>query len=391
MTPNLLLLALCQAMLMSGASLMITTAAVVGDRLSSDPQWATLPLGLQFLATLATTIPASLLMQRIGRRRGFLIGAVSGLAGAGLAAFAVYRGDFVLFCVAALPIGVFNGFGQYYRFAAVEAAPEAFHSRAISWVLAGGLIAAFLGPNLANWSSDWLEVPYAGSFLGQIGLYLVALLALLGLRLPAPARNTTGSGRPLAEIARQPAFMVAVLNAMVAYGVMSLLMTATPLAMKAHHHPFEDAAFVIQWHLLGMFAPSFFTGSLIRRFGLIPMMVTGLTLLLAAVLAGLSGTGLMAFWTSLVALGLGWNFLFVAATDLLTRSYQPSERAKAQAFNDFLMVGCVALASFSAGALQHRLGWAAVNLGVLPLLLVSLLATLWLGWRQGRAAPQPAG
>ncbi|MBD3669304.1 MAG: MFS transporter [Gammaproteobacteria bacterium] len=385
MLQNIWLLSGLQALMMSGNTLLITTSALVGYELASDKSLATLPLALQFLATMLVTIPASFIMKRIGRRAGFALGLLLALSGASLLAFAVSGHHFWLFALGAVLIGMFNGFGVYYRFAAVDVANEEYKSRAISWVLAGGVLAALVGPNLANWTHDWSEVAFSGSFIALIGVYALSLLVLMFLRVPnTAASEQTGRSRPLREIAVQPVFIVAVLGAMLGYGVMSFIMTATPLAMK-HQHPFTDTAFVIQWHVLGMYAPSFFTGHLIKRFGVLSVMIAGVILNLATVMTNLAGTSVGHYWLALLMLGVGWNFLFVGGTTLLTESYREQEKAKVQAINDFLVFSSVTIASASAGALQYRYGWETVNIGVLPLLAVILLSLVWLMLRRRRA------
>ena len=383
MKRNVTLLALSQAMLITGTSLLLASCALVGMNLSSIKSLATLPLALLFLAQMATTIPASLYMQRVGRRLGFLTSAVFGMAGAAIATLGVFKAEFSIFCFGTILIGVFNGFGQYYRFAAAETAPEEYRSRAISYVLAGGLIAAFAGPNLAKWSRQLLPEEFAGSFAILIGIYLLALGVAFFLRMPEPgaAARATG-GRPLGEIARQPAYLVAVASAMVGYGVMNFIMIATPLAMHDYAHPFSDTAFVIQWHVFGMFAPSFFTGQLIRKFGTANIMLVGVLLLGLCVGINFSGIAVIHFWSSLIFLGLGWNFMFVGATTLLTETYSPNEKAKAQALNDFIVFGTVTLTSFSSGAVQNILGWKTINMAVIPFLILIALANFWLRRKQ---------
>jgi MFS family permease len=378
MKKNVLLLAAAQAMMMTGGSLLIATSALVGFRLSPDKTLATLPLAMQMLASLLTSIPASLLMQRIGRRGGFLLGSVLGLAGAALAAWAIVAGSFALFVLAAALSGMFTGFGSYYRFAAADAASEDYKSRAISYVLAGGVVAALVGPNLAHWTHTWLAAPFAGSFVALTGIMLLSFVTLLFLDIPRRTAETGDGGRSLTAIAAQPAFVVAAIGGMFGYGVMALVMTATPLSMHDHHYAFGDTAFVIEWHVLGMFAPSFFTGSLIRRFGVLNVMLAGAVLNAACVLVNLGGTSLAHYWLALTLLGVGWNFLFIGATTLLTETCTPAEKAKTQALNDFLVFGTVTLAVLSAGHLQHHFGWRAVNLGVVPLILVTLAALVWL-------------
>ena len=385
MKRNVLLLALNQAMLITGTSLLLASCALVGMTLTSTRALATLPLALLFLAQMTTTIPASLYMQRVGRRRGFMTSAVFGMAGAAVATAGIFRTDFSIFCLGTILIGVFNGFGQYYRFAAAETAPEEYRSRAISYVLAGGLIAAFAGPNLARYSRQLLPEEFAGSFAILIGIYLLAFGLAFCLRMPdsGPVKRESG-GRPLGEIARQPTYIVAVASAMVGYGVMNFIMIATPLAMHDHAHPFADTAFVIQWHVFGMFVPSFFTGQLIRKFGTANVMLAGAMLLGLCVGINFTGTTVAHFWSALIFLGLGWNFLFVGATTQLTKTYRPEEKARAQALNDFIVFGTVSVTSLSSGAVQNMLGWQVINMAVIPFLILVFLANLWL-----RGSPGP--
>jgi MFS family permease len=384
---NVVLLALSQAVLITGTSLLLASCALVGMTLSSTKALATLPLALLFLAQMATTIPASLYMQRVGRRLGFMTSSVFGMAGAAIATVGVMQAEFSIFCLGTILIGVFNGFGQYYRFAAADAAPEEYRSRAISYVLAGGLIAAFAGPNLAKWSRQLLPGEFAGSYAILTGIYLLAFSIAFFLTIPKPGATTrSAGGRPLAEIARQPAYLVAVASAMVGYGVMNFIMIATPLAMHGYAHPFSDTAFVIQWHVFGMFVPSFFTGHLIRKFGTANIMLAGVVLLVLCVGINFTGTTVIHFWSSLIFLGLGWNFLFVAATTQLTETYSPGEKAKAQALNDFIVFGTVTLTSFSSGAVQNILGWKTINTAVIPFLILIALANFWLRGRPGSQA-----
>jgi MFS family permease len=372
------LLALAQAMLMTGTSLLISTSALVGRNLAPDPGWATIPLGLQFLALTLSTIPASLFMGRYGRRAGFLVGVNLGVAGTLLAGYAILAGSFVLFCAAAVLLGSFNATGQFYRFAAAEVASESLRARAIGLVLAGGIVAAFMGPNLAAWSRQLAGPDFAASYLILAVLYLIGLLAILPLRIPLPPRIALrAQGRPLREIAKTPVFAMAVLAATVGYGVMNLLMVATPLAMEGHHHRFEDAAFVIQWHVVAMFLPSFFTGDLIRRFGLQRILVVGVLLNLASVGVNSHGHDVVHYWLSLMLLGVGWNFLFIGGTTLLTEAYRPEEKAKTQAVNDFIVFATVTVTALGSGALLATVGWAAVNALVVPFLLGVLLALWW--------------
>ena len=396
MKRNVWLLALCLALMMTANALLITTSALVGLGLAAanslPESLSTLPLAIQFIATMLTTIPASLLMKRIGRRAGFFVGSTVGTAGAAMACYAIVQGSFVLFAIATALFGVHNGFGTYYRFAAADIASADYRATAISYVMAGGVVAALLGPNLASWTNSWLSAtPFAGSYLALIGIYCLSLAVLAFIRIPpAPASLRQGSGRSLDIIGAQPAFIVAVTVATLGYGVMALVMTATPLAMHAHAYSFANTAFVIEWHVLGMFAPSFFTGHLIRRFGVANIMLTGALLNVLTLAINLNGTSMTHVWAGLLLLGVGWNFLFVGATTLLTETYSEQEKAKVQAFNDFLVYTGVAIASLSAGALQHQFGWRVVNVGVLPLIGVILIAVLWLKLRPPGRTIAPA-
>ncbi|MGH6941952.1 MFS transporter [Hypericibacter sp.] len=381
---NVFILALCQALNVTGLSLMITVSAVTGHKLSSDPALSTLPLGLQFTAAMLTTFPVSLLMKRVGRRIGFSLGAFAALLGGTIMLVGVLQASFVIFCIGNAFIGIGAATAQFYRFAAADAADESFKARAISMVMVGGLIAAFLGPLSARWSRLAIEgTEFAGSFVVVMGLGLAALLLLQLLRIPRlTLEERRDTGRPLGEIARNATFVVAVIGGMIGYATMSFVMTASPLAMMAHNHSFDDNAFVIQWHVVGMFAPSFFTGHLIQRFGVLNVMLAGAAALLACVATGLSGTEVAHFWGAMLLLGLGWNFLYIGASALLTETYRPAERAKVQALNDFLIGFGVSVASLSSGALQAVFGWEVVNLSPLPAILAAALAVLWLKSRR---------
>lgn len=378
---NVLLLAACQALYMTGTSTVIATTAVAGGLLAPTHGLATLPFSFQFLVTMATIIPASLLMQRIGRRAGFLVGLAAGATGAALAAWGLFVHSFTLFAAGSAMIGVLNGFAVFYRFAAADAADEPFKSRAISLVLAGGLVAAFTGPNLARLTMNWIEgAPFAGSFAVLIGVHLVAAILLLGIHIPLEKREAaTGSGRPLRLILQNSIFAVALAAATAAYAGMNLVMTATPPAMLAHGHAFSSAAFVIQWHIFGMFAPSFFTGHLIARFGASRTIAVGAAFMLLCVGINLTGRDVMNFTIALLALGVGWNFMFVGATSLLAKAHTAAEKAKVQGFNDFVIFSGVAAASLASGAIENWLGWTAVNLAVVIPVMLAGLAALWLG------------
>lgn len=392
MRRNVFLLVASQSLLMTGNVVAVSTAALVGAALAPAASLATLPLALQFLATMLTTIPASLLMGRTGRAPGFVLGALAGVGGAALATAGILQGSFLLFCAATVLFGVFNGFGGYYRFAAAEASTPDYRPRAVSYVMAGGVVAALAGPNLARWARELVgQAEFAGSYAVLLGIFSLAVVLPLFLRIPRPPRVVEGDGgRPLVEIARQPAFVVAVMGAMVGYAVMVLLMTATPLAMRDHAHDFSATATVIQWHVLAMFVPSFITGHLIVRFGVLNVMLAGGALGAGALVAGFSGTGFLSFLFCLLLLGTSWNFLFIGGTTLLTETYRPEERAKTQALNNFLVFSTVTVASLSAAALLIQLRWQAVLLGVVPLLVLILALVLWLKARRRAEGQAPA-
>jgi MFS family permease len=382
-------LVLAQAIMMSVNTLMVTSAAIIGSHLSSDPALASLPLALQFVATMCTTIPASMLMRAVGRRKGFLLASIIGISGASCGAVAIYMDSFWLFCIGALGTGVYTGFGHYFRFAAIEVSPPQKKNNAISYVLAGGVAAALIGPNLANLSREVFALTYLGTLLSVIVLYALNAINFLFIKLPRPMpsdyRPTT---RPMMQIAAQPEFVAAVASAALGYSVMVLLMTATPLEMMHQHHNFGDVAFVIQWHVLGMFVPSFFTGHLINRFGVQRIILSGVALMLVCIGINFSGTTVEHFWIALLALGVGWNFMFIGGTSLLSETYRVEESAKAQAFNDFIVFSVAAISSFSAGALLHWLSWERVNSAAIPVLGLALLIQFWL-WMNRQATVKP--
>ncbi|MBD1846267.1 MFS transporter [Cyanobacteria bacterium FACHB-63] len=378
-----LLLALCQALAMTGSIVLFTIAALIGATLTPDKSLATLPLAILQLATMLTTIPAALILKRWGRKLGFMIGVFVGLSGASLGIYAVLANSFLLFNVATLLYGVFNGFVGYYRFAAADSASEAFRSRAISFVISGGILAALVGPQLAIWAKDWLPTTFAGGLVAIALLQIITLLLLNLVDLPPLTQQThSDQGRGLGTIMQQPVFIVAVLGSMMGYGVMALLMTATPLAMTAVHHPFHTAASVIQWHVLGMFTPSLFTGYLIARFGVLTIILVGILLNGLCIAINLAGTNAPHFFGALLLLGIGWNFMFIGSTTLLTKAYLPAERAKVQAAHDFLMLSFVALSTFLSGRLLNDWGWSGVNYSGLVLIGIALIAVLYLQqWR----------
>jgi predicted MFS family arabinose efflux permease len=376
---NVLILAACQTLYMSGTSLMITTSPLIGQLLAADKGLATLPLACHHAGVMVATIPASHLMRVIGRRSGFMFATLFGMSGAAIAGWAILEAWFWVFCLGVFIVGWFNGFAVFYRFAAADTASPEFRPKAISWVLTGGLFSAILGPELAKHTIHLLDpVMYAGSYFALIGLYVTNLLLVSQVRIPPlSAAERATSGRPLLQILAQPKCMVAVATAFIAYGVMSLLMTSTPLAMQACGFAFNASATVIQAHIVGMFAPSFFTGNLVKRFGAIRIIITGILINLACVGVDLAGIHFLNFGIGLFLLGVGWNFMFIGATTLLTEVHEPSERAKVQGFNDFLIFATIATAAFSSGNLLHYFGWATVNYGVLPFLVGILVFVVW--------------
>ena len=376
---NVLILSGCQALSMTGSSLVFAVCVLAGQYLADDKSLATLPLALQFTGTMLTTIPASLFMGKFGRRVGFTLGQCLGIFGAVLAAYAIYRQDFWLFAAASALLGAHNAFWQYYRFAAADTASEEYKAKAISYVMAGGVFAAVAGPQLAKWSVDMLSpVLFAGGYVVIICLSMLTILLLQAIRIPKPKSvGISSRGRPLRVIMRQPVFIVAVMSGMFGYGVMTLVMTATPLAMKFCGFDFFDTATIIQWHALAMFAPSFITGHLIKKFGVLNIILTGTLLYAASMAANLMGIDFLNFWGGLVLLGLGWNFMFVGGTTLLTEAYRAEEKSKVQAVNDFLVFGTVAIASFSSGALQNTFGWSAVNAAITLPICLAFAVVVW--------------
>jgi len=376
---NVSLLAACQAMLLTNNSTLIAINALAGLALAPYPWLATLPVTCWVLGSALTTVPASLYMKQVGRRAGLMRGAGVGILGALVCGGAVWLQNFWLLCAGTLVWGTYNAFGQYYRFAAAEVSGAEFRATAISLVLAGGLVGGILGPTTSRFTVDLLEPKFLGAYLALILCALVAIALLRFIQVPEPAaEERAASGRPMREIARQPKFAVAVLAAAIGYGVMNLLMTSTPIAMGACGHPYGDAAFVISSHVIGMFAPSFVTGTLIRRFGILPVLFTGALLNVAAIATAVSGISVAHFWMSLVLLGVGWNFLYVGGTALLTETYRPEERAKAQGANEFAIFVMMVISSLSSGMIVTGAGWELLNLAALLPLGAVLVAIAWL-------------
>ena len=376
---DVFLLSCCQALLLVNAAGLITMNGLVGYSLTDRKALATLGVTTYVLGSAAATLPFSLWMAKVGRRAGFMTGALINVAGCAVGATALALHSFALYCVATAIIGVYNAIGLQYRFAAAEVATQSDKARAISLVLAGGIVGGIVGPESTRISRDWLATPFAGSFV-LLALYaLVALAVQSRVHVPKPAREQHGDdGRPLSEIVRQPVFVVAVLAGGVGYGLMNLLMTATPIAMQICSHPFAATAFVIEWHVVGMFAPGFFTGSLIKRLGVLNVILAGLALMAAAALIGIAGVSITHFLFALSLVGVGWNFMYTGGTTLLTEAYRPAEKARTQGINDFVVFATMLISSVTSGALVSTSGWEAMNVAVLPFLAAIAAAVLWL-------------
>ena len=387
---HVLLLALSQALMLSAIVMSMALGAVLGGVLAPDKGFATLPIAMMVIGTAIASVPAALLMRRFGRRTGFLTGATLGLIGSLLCALALQQRSFALFVTGHLLLGSYQGFANYYRFAAIEATDPDHASRAISWVVAGGVIAAFLGPQLGQWGRDWVDGGlFVGSYLAQGALSLTALAILSQLEFKPVAVAHAVAPRPLREILAQPVLQASIFGAAIGYAVMIMVMTATPLAILGCGLPGSDITPVIQWHVVGMFAPSFFTGSLIKRYGAPRIMQIGFVLLLGHVVIALLGLEFLHFLSALILLGVGWNFAFIGGTALLTQTYRPAEQLKVQAVNEFVIFGLAAVATLSAGWLYDRFGWITLNLTVAPLLAIALLATVAIG-RRLRLQEKPA-
>ena len=376
---NVALLAGCQAMLFVNNVTMFSVAALAGYYLADNKALATLTSTSYVVGAALCMLPASFFMKRYGRRAGFQFGTSMGIIGAVLSCVAMWLHSFWLLCFAILVLGAYNAFGQYYRFAAADTASRDFKAKAISLVMASSIVGGIIGPELSKYTKDMFTIPFLGAYASLILFCLVTMGLLAFIRIPPPSEAERHEpARALTAVMAQPAFIVAVMGSAIGYGIMSLLMTATPLAMTFCGHPYNAAAFVIQWHVIGMFAPSFFTGSLIKRYGVLNIMFCGVLLEGASVAAALSGLQLAHFWWALVLLGVGWNFLYIGGTTLLTECYRPSEKAKAQGTHDFLVFVTTATSSFSSGLLINRSGWEMLNYAALPFLALIGAAIIWL-------------
>lgn len=384
---NVWILAVTQALFMSVQTMGISVTPLAGHMLlGADKSLATLPIFLQHAGIMLTTIPASFIMARIGRRAGFSIGAILGVLCGVIGAYAIFQRSFTLLCIATVIQGMAASFAWYYRFAAADLASPKTRAKAISYVMAGGVAAGLLGPELAKWSVDWFSpVTFAGVYVAMALTAVVSLVLLQALQIPRlTSAEVAEGGRPLREIASQPAFKTALISSMFGYGVMTLVMSSTPLAMLACGYAFSHSATVIQGHAIAMFLPSFFTGSLITRFGVLPIIATGAIIQIGCAVVNLAGIDFWNFFIANVLVGLGWNFTYVGGTTLLTSTYAPVERAKVQAAHDFTVYATTATAAALAGVLHSQVGWSVVNMAAIPLMMIIVASTIWLANVQRR-------
>ena len=389
---NLAVLIFAQAVLGVQMPINIILGGLAGAYLADNPAFATLPISIIVLTSMFMAPVASLFMGRYGRRAGFLLGAFAGGAGGAIAVWALAIGSFGLLLLASVGTGTYLSFQGFFRFAAAETVAPERQPKAIAWVLAGGLVNALVGPEIVRLAGDALApIPYAGAYAAIIGISLLGAAGIAFLRIPRPSSELRrDSGRPLAVIFRDPTVIAAVLCAMVSYAVMNLVMTSTPLAMVAHGFQEGHAADVVRWHVFAMFAPSFFTGHVIARFGHVRVIGFGLALLAACSAVALTGTEIHNFYLALIALGFGWNFGFIGSTSLLATAHSAAERAKVQGLNDFLVFGLVAAASFASGALLNAYGWSSVQLAGIPSLLLAAAALAWLRLVAAKPRREPA-
>lgn len=386
---NVLVLVAAQAILGAQLPMIFTIAGLAGSSLAPNVCWATLPITMMVIGSMLTATPLSMLMQRFGRRAGFFFGAAGGAAGAAIGGWGLATSSFLLFCIGALISGVYMSANGFYRFAAVDTASDAFRPKAISWVMAGGLLSAVVGPQLVKVTADEMAVPFLGSYLAVIVLNLAGSFLFFALDIPKPKPPAEGSplGRTRAELIRNPTILVAMICATVSYALMNLVMTSSPLAVVGCGFDKGNAADVVTAHVLAMYAPSFFTGHLIARFGTERIIALGLTILAAAGAVAMAGVQLENFFIALVLLGLGWNFGFIGATTMLTSAQRPEERGRLQGLNDLVVFGGVTMASFSSGGLMNcsggsvQAGWQMVNLAMLPFLVLAGGALIWLWLR----------
>jgi MFS family permease len=370
---NVMRLAIAQALTGANSAVIFATGSIVGATLAPSISLATVPLSMYVVGLATGTLPTGMISRTYGRRVAFIIGTGCGVLTGLLGAYAILHASFPLFCCATFLGGLYGAVSQSYRFAAADGASAAFRPKAVSWVMVGGVFAGVLGPQLVQWTMDvWPPYLFAFSFTMQALVALVAMAVLSGVDAPKPAPSDLHGGRPLLEIVRQPRFMAAAICGIIAYPIMNLVMTSAPLAMKMCGLAVSDSNFGLQWHIVAMYAPSFFTGSLIARFGAPKIVAAGLLLEAVAATIGLSGITALHFWATLIVLGVGWNFGFVGASALVLETHRSAERNKVQAFNDFLIFGIMAVGSFSSGQLLANYGWSAVNMVVFPPVLLGL-------------------
>lgn len=365
-------LAIAQALLTTGNILLVAVSALIGKQLASHPALITVPVALQFLGMILATLPAAHLMQKMGRKVGFILGNCIGLFGTWVALQGLEASSLMHFATGTFLIGMAIGTAQQYRFAALDVCSVEQRPRAISMVMAGGILAAVLGPNLAIWSRQWFDGnPFVGAFYGLFMIYILALILIASLPLSVPIKNVAKQAtRSYRELFKQPLLIAAIASGAIGYAVMVLLMTATPIAMQGDEFPFSNIAWVIQWHVLGMYAPSFFTGSLIRRFSSRTVILWGCMILALCVLVNLLGNSFWHYLMGLLLLGVGWNFTFIGATHLLTYTYEPAEQGKVQGINEFMVFTAAALGSLLAGVGVDKLGWVWLNLASLPPIII---------------------
>lgn len=386
---NVLVLVAAQAILGAQMPMIFTIAGLAGQSLAPNACWATLPISFTVIGSMLTATPISAFMQRYGRRAGFVVGAIGGALGAAVGAVGLLTSSFVLFCLGALLTGIYMSAQGFYRFAAADTASEEFRPKAISWVMAGGLLSAVVGPQIVKTTADAMVVPFLGTYLAVIALNLVGVFLFAGLSIPKPRPPAQGEfmGRTRGQLIRTPRIAVAMICATVAYALMNLVMTSSPLAVVGCGFDKGDAADVVTAHVLAMYAPSFFTGHLIARFGTERIVAVGLVILASAGAVALTGVELENFFIALILLGLGWNFGFIGATTMLAQEQSPAEKGRLQGLNDLVVFGGVTLASFSSGGLMNcsggsvEAGWQAVNMAMLPFLILAGGALIWLAMR----------
>ncbi|MBK8961049.1 MAG: MFS transporter [Proteobacteria bacterium] len=375
---TLFLLACCQALLLTNAAGLVALNGLVGYQLASNKSLATLGVTTYVIGSALSTMPMSLWMAKVGRRRGFMAGALINVAGCALAVVALLAHSFVLFCAATAVIGIYNAVGLQYRFAAAEVAAPADRATATSLVLAGGIVGGFLGPQMTRYGQHLFATPFLGSFMLLAAAALVALAFQSQVEVPKPsAEERHGDARRLPDVVLQPAFLVAALSGALGYGLMNLLMTATPLAMNFCSYPYAQAVLVIEWHVVGMYAPGFVAGNFIKRFGVLPVIGAGIVVLAGGALVALHGISVAHFVAALVLVGVGWNFMYTGGTVLLAESHSPAEKARAQGANDFLVFAVMGVSSASSGALVSSAGWEFMNRAALVVLALTAGMVLW--------------